>query len=101
MVNQTYFWAATAVYAVIVFYLAWLGYKRTKCNADYMLAGRNIHPVILGLSYGATFISTSAIVGFGGYAHDWAGHHLAGDAEHPGRSAHRLHSLRKAYPPYR
>ncbi|OPX62148.1 MAG: sodium/panthothenate symporter [Methanomassiliicoccales archaeon PtaB.Bin215] len=68
MVNQTLFWAATAVYAVVIFYLAWLGYKRTKCNADYMLAGRNIHPVILGLSYGATFISTSAIVGFGGYA---------------------------------
>ena len=68
MVNQLYFWAATAVYAVVICYLAWLGYKRTKSNADYMLAGRNVHPVILGLSYGATFISTSAIVGFGGYA---------------------------------
>jgi len=68
MVNQTLFWAAAAVYAVVICYLAWLGYKKTKCNDDYMLAGRNIHPVILGLSYGATFISTSAIVGFGGYA---------------------------------
>jgi SSS family solute:Na+ symporter len=68
MVNTILFWAATAVYAVVIFYLAWLGYNRTKCNADYMLAGRNIHPAILGLSYGATFISTSAIVGFGGYA---------------------------------
>ncbi|HQQ25133.1 MAG TPA: sodium:solute symporter family protein, partial [Methanomassiliicoccales archaeon] len=68
MVNQLYFWMATAVYAVVVLYLAWLGYKRTRCNADYMLAGRDIHPVILGLSYAATFISTSAIVGFGGYA---------------------------------
>jgi len=68
MVNQVMFWGAVVVYAVVVFYLAYLGYKRTKCNADYMLAGRNIHPVILGLSYGATFISTAAIVGFGGYA---------------------------------
>ena len=68
MVDQTLFWAATAGYAVVLLYLAWLGYRRTKCNADYMLAGGNVHPVIIGLSYGATFISTSAIVGFGGWA---------------------------------
>ena len=68
MVDQTLFWAAAAVYSVVIFFLAWLGYKKTKCNDDYMLAGRNVHPVVLGLSYGATFISTSAIVGFGGYA---------------------------------
>jgi SSS family solute:Na+ symporter len=33
-----------------------------------MVAGRNAHPVVMALSYGATFISTSAIVGFGGAA---------------------------------
>ena len=33
-----------------------------------MLGGRRIHPAVMALSYGATFISTSAIVGFGGYA---------------------------------
>ncbi len=31
-----------------------------------MVAGRNTHPVIIALSYGATFISTPAIIGFGG-----------------------------------
>jgi Na+/proline symporter len=35
---------------------------------DYLVAGRNIHPAVMSLSYGATFISTSAIVGFGGVA---------------------------------
>lgn len=33
-----------------------------------MVAGRKIHPYIMAMSYGATFISTSAIVGFGGTA---------------------------------
>ena len=33
-----------------------------------MLGGRKIHPAVMALSYGATFISTSAIVGFGGFA---------------------------------
>ena len=33
-----------------------------------MVGGRNIHPYVMAMSYGATFISTSAIVGFGGVA---------------------------------
>ena len=56
------------IYLLVIFYLGWLGYKRTKEIDDYMVAGRNIHPYILALSYGATFISTSAIIGFGGAA---------------------------------
>ena len=44
------------------------GYLRTKDTADYLVAGRKTHPYIMALSYGATFISTSAIVGFGGAA---------------------------------
>ncbi|SFM33534.1 sodium:solute symporter family protein [Methanolobus profundi] len=56
------------VYLMVIFYLGWLGYKKTKQTEDYMVAGRQIHPYILALSYGATFISTSAIIGFGGAA---------------------------------
>jgi hypothetical protein len=34
-------------------FLSWMaGYKRTKAIDDYMVAGRNIHPYILALSYG-------------------------------------------------
>lgn len=58
----------TAAYLVIVALLAYYGYRKTKCAEDYLLAGRNVHPVVLALSYGATFISTSAIIGFGGLA---------------------------------
>ncbi|MCD4822156.1 MAG: sodium:solute symporter family protein [Methanococcoides sp.] len=56
------------IYLMIIFYLGLLGYKKTKEIDDYMVAGRSIHPYILALSYGATFISTSAIIGFGGAA---------------------------------
>ncbi len=55
-------------YAVAIGYLGWLGYKRTKSAADYLVGGREIHPVLMALAYGSTFISTSAIVGFGGAA---------------------------------
>jgi len=66
MINSPLFWALTTVYLIVIFYLGYLGYKRTKASEDFMLAGRKVHPWIIGLSYGATFISTSAIVGFGG-----------------------------------
>jgi SSS family solute:Na+ symporter len=60
--------AITLVYLAAIVALGWLGYRRTKEHEDYLVAGRRIHPAILALSYGATFISTSAIVGFGGVA---------------------------------
>jgi len=60
--------SAVLLYLMVVVWLAYKGYKGTRSTADYLLAGRNAHPVIMALSYGATFISTSAIVGFGGVA---------------------------------
>src|SRR5512146_1936487 len=58
--------ALVVLYLAAVGYLGWLGCRRTKTAADYLIAGRKTHPFIMAMSYGATFISTSAIVGFGG-----------------------------------
>ncbi len=57
-----------AIYISISAFLGYLGYKHTKSSKDYMVAGGNIHPYVMGMAYGAAFISTSAIVGFGGAA---------------------------------
>ena len=56
------------LYLSVTAYLGWLGYRGTKTTTDYLVAGRKVHPFVMALSYGATFISTSAIVGFGGVA---------------------------------
>ena len=56
------------VYLLLVMYLGVVGYLRTKNSTDYLIAGRQTHPFVMAMSYGATFISTSAIVGFGGVA---------------------------------
>ncbi|HCC50622.1 MAG TPA: sodium:solute symporter [Porphyromonadaceae bacterium] len=56
------------VYMFIIAWLGYLGYKRTKNASDYLLGGRQTNPIVMALSYGATFISASAIVGFGGVA---------------------------------
>ncbi len=63
------------LYLAVIGYLGYYGYKKTHNTTDYLLAGRDTHPFVMALSYGATFISTSAIVGFGGVA-AWLGNSL-------------------------
>jgi solute:Na+ symporter, SSS family len=61
-----YLIAFTVIYLAITIYLSYIGYRRTTTVSDYLLAGRSVHPVTMALSYGSTYISTSAIIGFGG-----------------------------------
>ncbi|KZX14356.1 sodium:solute symporter family protein [Methanobrevibacter curvatus] len=56
------------LYFILLAYVGYIAWKRTKSSEDFMLADRKTHPYIMALSYGATFISTAAIVGFGGIA---------------------------------
>jgi SSS family solute:Na+ symporter len=56
------------LYFAVVFYLGYKGWQNTRKASDYMLAGRRMNPFVMAMSYGATFISTSAIIGFGGAA---------------------------------
>ena len=63
------------LYLAVLAYLGYVGYKQTKSSADYLIAGGDTHTFVMALSYGATFISTAAIVGFGGVA-AWLGNSL-------------------------
>jgi len=51
-----------------VAFLSYLGYRSTRSSKDYLVGGNSVHPFVMAMSYGAAFISTSAIVGFGGVA---------------------------------
>ena len=55
-------------YLLSLAFLGFLGYKKTSSASDYLVGGRQMNPIVMALSYGATFISASAIVGFGGVA---------------------------------
>ena len=57
-----------AVYMLGIAYLGYRGYRKTSGKQDYLLAGRSANPFVMAMSYGAAFISTSALVGFGGVA---------------------------------
>ena len=59
---------AVIIYLLIIAYLGYRGWRLTVTATDYMIAGREVHPYVMAMSYGATFISTSAVIGFGGAA---------------------------------
>ncbi|MFH1058859.1 MAG: sodium:solute symporter family protein [Pseudomonadota bacterium] len=56
------------VFICVVLWLGYKGWRRDREAGDYLLAGRQANPLLMALSYGATFISTAAIIGFGGAA---------------------------------
>ncbi len=70
-VDPTLLGVLVALYLSIIVYLAYYSWKRTRTAEDFMVAGRGMRSFIMALSYGATFISTSAIIGFGGIAAMW------------------------------
>ena len=71
MVDASLVIGGTVVFIAIMAFLGYLGWRKTKSGEEFLLAGKNVNPWIIGLSYGSTFISTAAIVGFGGYAATW------------------------------
>ena len=56
------------LYLIVVCYLVYRGWRLTRTTSDYMIAGREMHPGVMTLSYGATFVGTTIIIGFGGAA---------------------------------
>ncbi|MBN2602764.1 MAG: sodium/solute symporter [Candidatus Thermoplasmatota archaeon] len=57
-----------AIFTVIFSFLGYLGYKKTKTAEDYFVAGRKMGALVIAFSYGATFISAVALIGFSGIA---------------------------------
>ncbi len=54
----------TGMFSIIGFF----GYKKTKTAEDYFVAGRKMGSIVIAFSYGATFISAVALIGFSGIA---------------------------------
>ncbi|MGZ4907657.1 MAG: sodium/proline symporter [Halobacteriota archaeon] len=68
MADLVTFSVILALYAALMIYLGYRGYKATKNIDDWLVAGRRVGPFIVAMSYGATFISAVAIIGFAGQA---------------------------------
>lgn len=67
-VDLVVFGTMTVVFLIVTLVLGWYGYKNTRNNEEFLLGRNKAGPVIIALSYGATFLSASAVIGFGGQA---------------------------------
>ena len=68
MEDVIFFAIFMAIFAAMFTFLGYLGYKKTKTAEDYFVAGRKMGAVVIAFSYGATFISAVALIGFSGIA---------------------------------
>lgn len=62
------FFIMLIIFIGITVLLGIFGYRNTKNNQEFLLGRNKTNSVIIALSYGATFLSASAIIGFGGQA---------------------------------
>jgi len=68
MADVVAFIVMLVLYTAVMVYIGYRGYKATKNVQDWLVAGRRVGPLVVAMSYGATFISAVAIIGFGGQA---------------------------------
>ena len=66
MVDVLTLGVVATIFIGLTIYLGLYGFRSTKDNSQFLLGKNKANPVLIALSYGATFISASAIVGFGG-----------------------------------
>ncbi len=67
-VNLVVFSVMTVIFVAATLLLGLYGYRNSKNSEDYMLGRNKSNSMIIALSYGATFLSASAVIGFGGQA---------------------------------
>jgi SSS family solute:Na+ symporter len=63
-----FFASVMGLFIGIYAFLGYLGYRKTKTTEDYYVAGRKMGGIMVAFSYGATFISAVALIGFSGIA---------------------------------
>jgi len=62
------FFTMMIAFVAVTIVLGLYGYRNTKQNQHFLLGRNKATSVLIALAYGATFLSTSAIIGFGGQA---------------------------------
>ncbi|MEX2684839.1 MAG: hypothetical protein Q6373_024915 [Candidatus Sigynarchaeota archaeon] len=65
------FWIVLVAYLGVLVAFGIYSKKRTKSVEDYLIAGKSIGPVLLGMSFGVTYFSSVLVIGGGGQAFMW------------------------------
>ncbi len=66
MSQHSWFLIALFIYLLLMVYIGYTGWRKTKEYDDYMLAGRKLHPFVAALSAGASDMSGWLLMGLPG-----------------------------------
>jgi SSS family solute:Na+ symporter len=69
--QAVWFWVVLLAYLAVLIAFGWYSKKKTKSVSDYLVAGRSIGPVLLGLSFGVTYFSSVLLIGGAGFSYIW------------------------------
>lgn len=61
------FLVVLVVYALVILAIGWWAYRRTKTEADYLVAGRSVGALVGGATLAATQLSSGTVVGTLGF----------------------------------
>ncbi|GAA4445454.1 hypothetical protein GCM10023091_37180 [Ravibacter arvi] len=59
-------WVVIAVYGLLMLWIGWFYSRRNKTREDYLLGGRKMNPVAVGISLFATLLSTLSYLSYPG-----------------------------------
>jgi Na+/proline symporter len=64
-------WIGFLLFLVIMLALGYVGTKKTKNIRDFAIGGGSLGPVVLGLSFAATYLSAATFLGYPGWSYEW------------------------------
>lgn len=64
--NYVISWAVLIVYLLLMLYIGYWAYVRTKTLEDYYVSGRSFGPWVIAFAFFGTYFSTSSMLGGGG-----------------------------------
>ncbi|RLL43606.1 sodium:pantothenate symporter [Oceanobacillus piezotolerans] len=67
---KIYTWVGFLLFLVIMLALGYIGTKQTKSVRDFAIGG-GLGPVLLGLSFAATYLSAATFLGYPGWSYEW------------------------------
>ncbi|MBI4444865.1 MAG: sodium:solute symporter family protein [Acidobacteria bacterium] len=68
---RTYMAAGMGLFILLLAYLTYLGWRKTRTIADFAIAGEGLGPFLLGVSFAATFFSAATFVGLVGWSYQY------------------------------
>ena len=68
---STLLWIEMILFLIIIGILGYYSAKKTKTIEDFAISGASLGPIVLGLSFAATFFSAATFLGYPGWSYAW------------------------------